>query len=70
MNTSRRPGGKPEPRSDMYALLRCLHDTAHPQRAIRITSIGQGRSTSDSLAIVHFGSVGRLWGLFERSKAT
>ena len=22
------------------------------------------------LAIVHFGSVGRLWGLFERSKAT
>ena len=29
-----------------------------------------GGSTASSLAIVHFGSVGRLWGLFERSKAT
>ena len=28
------------------------------------------RSTSGPLAIVHFGSVGRLCGLFERSKAT
>ena len=27
-------------------------------------------STASVLAIVHFGSVGRLWGLFERSKAT
>ena len=26
-----------------------------------------GGSTASSLAIVHFGSVGRLWGLFERS---
>ena len=29
-----------------------------------------GRSTASVLAIVHFGSVGRLCGLFERSKAT
>ena len=29
-----------------------------------------GGSTAGSLAIVHFGSVGRLCGLFERSKAT
>ena len=29
-----------------------------------------GRSTASALAIVHFGSVGRLCGLFERSKAT
>ena len=29
-----------------------------------------GGSTASVLAIVHFGSVGRLWGLFERSKAT
>ena len=35
----------------------CLQDT-------------QGGSTAGVLAIVHFGSVGRLCGLFERSKAT
>ena len=29
-----------------------------------------GSSTASVLAIVHFGSVGRLWGLFERSKVT
>ena len=29
-----------------------------------------GGSTAGVIAIVHFGSVGRLWGLFERSKAT
>ena len=29
-----------------------------------------GGSTAGVLAIVHFGSVGRLCGLFERSKAT
>ena len=29
-----------------------------------------GSSTASVLAIVHFGSVGRLCGLFERSKAT
>ena len=29
-----------------------------------------GRSTASVLAIVHFGSVGRLCGIFERSKAT
>ena len=29
-----------------------------------------GRSTASATAIVHFGSVGRLCGLFERSKAT
>jgi hypothetical protein len=29
-----------------------------------------GGSMAGWLAIVHFGSVGRLWGLFERSKAT
>ena len=28
----------------------------------------KGSSTAGVLAIVHFGSVGRLWGLFERSK--
>ena len=27
-------------------------------------------STTGTDAIVHFGGVGRLWGLFERSKAT
>ena len=32
--------------------------------------ISLGGSTAGWLAIVHFGSVGRLWGLFERSKAT
>ena len=30
----------------------------------------EGGSTAGATAIVHFGSVGRLWGLFERSKAT
>ena len=30
----------------------------------------KGGSTAGVLAIVHFGSVGRLCGLFERSKAT
>ena len=30
----------------------------------------EGGSTASAHAIVHFGSVGRLWGLFERSKAT
>ena len=29
-----------------------------------------GGSTASGTAIVHFGSVGRLCGLFERSKAT
>ena len=32
--------------------------------------ISVGGSTAGVLAIVHFGSVGRLCGLFERSKAT
>jgi hypothetical protein len=32
--------------------------------------VDMGGSTAGSLAIVHFGSVGRLCGLFERSKAT
>ena len=32
--------------------------------------VGLGGSTACVIAIVHFGSVGRLWGLFERSKAT
>jgi hypothetical protein len=32
--------------------------------------VGLGGSTAGVLAIVHFGSVGRLCGLFERSKAT
>ena len=30
----------------------------------------KGSSTAGWLAIVQFGSVGRLWGLFERFKAT
>ena len=34
------------------------------------TALVGGGSTAGWLAIVHFGSVGRLWGLFERSKAT
>ena len=34
-----------------------------------VNAVGGG-STAGGLAIVHFGSVGRLWGLFERSKAT
>ena len=33
-------------------------------------AVGAGGSTAGVIAIVHFGSVGRLWGLFERSKAT
>ena len=33
------------------------------------THLERGRSTASALAIVHFGSVGRLHGLFERSKA-
>ena len=32
--------------------------------------VRSGSSTAGTDAIVHFGSVGRLWGLFERSKAT
>ena len=34
------------------------------------TCVLTGSSTAGPLAIVHFGSVGRLWGIFERSKAT
>ena len=38
--------------------------TLQPPTSVR------GGSTAGVLAIVHFGSVGRLCGLFERSKAT
>jgi hypothetical protein len=36
--------------------------------SVKVSS--RGSTTSGTAAIVHFGSVGRLWGLFERSKAT
>ena len=34
------------------------------------TYMREGGSTASGTAIVHFGSVGRLCGLFDRSKAT
>jgi hypothetical protein len=38
--------------------------------ALAVRMVSRGSSTASVLAIVHFGSVGRLCGLFERSKAT
>jgi hypothetical protein len=46
-----------------------LRDRCKPNYASYTVRL-KGRSTASALAIVHFGSVGRLWGLFERSKAT
>ena len=43
----------------------CLYDKTPPRKNV----VGSS-STAGVLAIVHFGSVGRLCGLFERSKAT
>ena len=67
----------PVPYTHLYRL--CALDRIYKNRIRAVwdrlwpgpkTTVQGGSSTASLLAIVHFGSVGRLCGLFERSKAT
>ena len=46
---------------------RTVHEAVGEREAT--SKMFAGCSTTSAIAIVHFGSVGRLQGLFERSKA-
>ena len=67
-----RPLARATPATDEEVSGRRTHDLWRRAAHLRARSelLLAGSSTAGVLAIVHFGSVGRLCGLFERSKAT
>ena len=65
-----RKGAKRSKRTDQGHAASVAEVTRVEARGSKSKSKCKGSSTASVLAIVHFGSVGRLCGLFERSKAT